>query len=238
MQALHATFPLLEGLASSQLRPPGAKKDKFPRGWQRTRQACRTTRHASPSQAFPAYLVFLHCCFQGSKPCSREFPPVLRRSGFNPLCQGPRLLPVCHAIWLGFNSLWKSKKTSSVALRTDPGSSSPCALIKDCVWAAPSLFICYSLFTPGDPLPAADARCWPATSRSSRPCWLSFETNGGTRSPPPFCPGVHPGVILRQGRQSPRVSLVTSCDTRAGAIAQLQRPSGPHRSNRSQLGPR
>ena len=61
LQALHATFPLLEGLALSQLRPSGAKRDNFPRGWQQTRQACRTTRHASPSQAFPAYLVSLHC---------------------------------------------------------------------------------------------------------------------------------------------------------------------------------
>ena len=82
---------------------------------------------------------------QGSIPCIEvpgcsPFAMQLARVQF-PL-SGSRLLPICHAIWLGFNSLWKSKKTSSVALRTGPGSSLPCALIKDCVWAAPSLFIC------------------------------------------------------------------------------------------------
>ena len=44
---------------------------------------------------------------------------------------------------------------------------------------------------------------------------------------PPFCLGFHPGVILRPGLQPPWVSPVTSCDTRAGVRAQLQRPLGP-----------
>ena len=85
--------------------------------------------------------------------------------------------------------------------------------------------IFYSFLNPGDPLPAADARCWPATSQSSRPLWLWFRNKREhALTAPLFLPGSHPWGSSRQPLQ---VSPVTSCDTRAGATARLQRPSGP-----------
>ena len=82
LQALHATFPPFEGLASSSCALPGQEGTIFPRGLQQTKQACRTTRHAWPSQASPAYLVV----------------PASPVPGFNSLQQG---VPACPAVEQG-----------------------------------------------------------------------------------------------------------------------------------------
>ena len=86
LQALHATFPLLEGLASSQLRPLGAKRNNFP-----PRLATNKTSvpHYQACLAQPGISRPIWCpCiahFRVQNPAA-ESSLLLRRSGFNPRC--------------------------------------------------------------------------------------------------------------------------------------------------------
>ena len=111
LQALHATFPPFEGLASSSCALPGQKGTIFPAACNKQNKHAAPPGMPGPARHLPPTWSSLHRQCQGSIPCSREFPPVPRWSrvqspvsgspfaprlpcnglGFNSLCQGPRL---------------------------------------------------------------------------------------------------------------------------------------------------
>ena len=101
--------PLFEGLASFQLRPRRAKRNNFLRGLQQPKQTCRTTRHASSSQASSACLVVPAQPVPGFNSLQQGVPARSAVERVQSPVSGSPFAPRLPCNGLGFNSLWKSK---------------------------------------------------------------------------------------------------------------------------------